>query len=270
MKRDTLTLSSLAISAVMDQLLHVVEQRRRRVGGWIMYSEDLYRLMDLASLAAWLRDQLPTTLVQSLSAEATRRLSDAHGRDLVVHCLSITLGPETKVAVVPECLRGDESCRIMLLRLLLNIGLDNPIEELEVSCYCSGNYFYVSDSERKLLASVLETLSRLRRLVLRSAADRNCAQALSEHCPRLRVLDLSQSPDMTDESLLFLMGTLRVMVKGPLVKVITQKKPCCVFKQTLAWLSLRQTRTTRTGEERIKAFFPNLKVLEPNVLLKTR
>jgi len=246
------SLEKLCQMRLIRHLLMLLQEKKRRLGCWVIGLSEWVTRMELGELRRWL-ELLPPPLLHDLLQGGLEALLDARNRDLLLCLVTLGLGEKTTKFQIPSCLNMDEGSRLYLLGLLENV----PSLQVFLCCCYRGGALYVSDKETKLLSRAVENMSKLRHLEVRGVVNSALVQAVAKGCHSLRVLDLSES-SFNDAMARVLTGQSQIQVRGPLVREVNIKGGEAAFKNSLVLLDLRRTRLSFSGATQLKGAFPHL------------
>merc|ERR1711990_1130741 len=158
-----------------------------------------------------------------------------------------------EILLLMKMLMSMQGSRFYLLGLLEKV----PGLQVVLCCCYRGGALYVSDKETELLSRAVQNMSKLRHLEVRGVANNALVQAVAKGCPRLRVLDLSESA-FDDAMSRVLTGQSQIQVRGPLVREVNIKGGQAACKDSLVLLDLRKTRLSFSGATQLRGAFPYL------------
>jgi len=208
--------------------------------------------MKLDTLKLWF-SSLPSVMVQSIMETTMSQLTQARDRDLLLCILTISLTPSTTKFLVPSCMSLDETSRLYVLELLCTETTWESLHTFCCECYKPGSIHYMSQQEESLLCSAVRRMPRLRYLSLQVVASQDLVEAISNSCPRLQILDLSNSR-LDDTMVDILVGEARILKKGDLVKVVKVKGKAPLILSELRLIDVRWTKIGFSGFQVLRKF----------------
>ncbi|XP_063231260.1 uncharacterized protein LOC134535857 [Bacillus rossius redtenbacheri] len=187
------------------RLLQLVAQDSSAVHA-LNLAKKKFRPLYFYSLPGAIRSQLIEQVSQRLSAPA-RDGSAAGAGPAPLYLLALLLGPDVKRLRVELCCYYGCSHQAALLRFLTTEG--SGLETLELARSA------LLRLDRRLLQNALVSATSLRHLILRNIASDAVLQVVGTACPNLVALDVSNSRQVTDTGMRYLLLQVELRDKAP-------------------------------------------------------